>query len=264
MLRNYRQGARRTIAAVAAVFWGVFFFGVVDLVAVFLPLEDDFYEQYLLEAGWGVLYFILVTVPLLSVAFVPALSSPVAQVALAGCAVGLAAALTLTWVQLLPAGGLLLTAALLYVMGTPAPDAPAEVPGTSRRRTARRDIPTLLLTGVAAVPLTWFSAGIGVSVRAGLRPDDDISAGLSHWPMQAAVALAIVAIAGLTGLRQVGWQVSACTVTVGTAWIGVLSVIYPHHAGSFGLLGGSAAILWSALFAASTIRSSRQPQINGG
>jgi hypothetical protein len=38
---------------------------------------------------------------------------------------------------------------------------------------------------------------------------------------------------------------------------GSFSVTYPHHAGSFGLLGGSAAILWST--AVATLRSSRDP-----
>jgi hypothetical protein len=76
-------------------------------------------------------------------------------------------------------------------------------------------------------------------VRAGLRPNDDITAGLSHWPMQAALSLALLATAGLAAVRQTGWQVSAWTVAVGAGWMGVLSVAYPHHAGSFGLVGRS-------------------------
>jgi hypothetical protein len=96
------------------------------------------------------------------------------------------------------------------------------------------------------------------SARAGRYPNDDITVGLSHWPMQAALPLAMLADAGLTAVRQSGWQVSAWTVVAGTAWMGVFSVAYPHHAGSFGLLGGAGAILWSGLFAAATRRSSRQ------
>jgi hypothetical protein len=76
--------------------------------------------------------------------------------------------------------------------------------------------------------------------------------------MQIALALAILTTAGLTARRQSGWQVSAWTVTVGAAWMGVLSVVYPRHAGSFGVLGGSVAILWSILFALVSVRSSRQ------
>jgi hypothetical protein len=260
MKRKYRPRARRAVAAVGAILWGVFFFGLIDLIAIFLPVEDDFYEQYMLEAGWGVLYFVLVTLPLLSVAFVPALTSPVTQVALAGGAVAVAAALTLTGPQLLPAAALILIAAVLYLLGSPPLDAPTAGAQQSDRRATRPDTPTLLLTAAAAVPLIWFTVGVSANVRAGLRPNDDISAGLSHWPMQVALALAILATAALTALRQPGWQVSAWTVTIGTAWMGVLSVIYPHHAGSFGVLGGSAAIVWSVLFGAATLRCARRSQ----
>jgi hypothetical protein len=61
-------------------------------------------------------------------------------------------------------------------------------------------------------------------------------------------------------LRRPGWQVSPWTVTVGTAWVGAFSVDYSDHVGTFGLLGGSAAILWSVLFAAVTRRSSHHLQ----
>jgi hypothetical protein len=118
----------------------------------------------------------------------------------------------------------------------------------------------LLLATAAAIPLIWFAVEIGANVRAGLRPNDDITAGLSHWPMQAALSLGLLATAGLVGLRQTGWQVSAWTVTVGAGWMGVLSTAHPHDAGSFGLLGGVAAILWAILFAAATVRSTRRAQ----
>jgi hypothetical protein len=260
--RTLRPKARRTVAALSAVLWGFFFFGLIDLLVGVLPF-DDFYDTYLLEAGWGVLYFILITVPLLSLVFVPELTSPVTQVALAGCAVGVAAVLTYTWLQLLPASGLLLTAAVLYLLGSPLPQSPRAVGGNPRRGAAQPDILSLVLTVAAAVPLVWFAIEIGVDVRAGLRPNDDITAGLSHWPMQAALALAILATAALAALRQRGWQVSAWTVAVGTGWMGILSVAYPHHAGSFGLLGGSAGILWAVLFAGDTVRSTRHAQARG-
>ena len=235
---------------------------MIDLLVRFVPV-DDFYDTYLLETGWGVLYFILVTVPLLSVAFVPALTSPVTQVALAGCAVAVAAVLTTTWLQLWPAGGLLMIAGLLFVLGGRSTYRPSVAEPRPTSLATRIDIPTLLLAVAAAVPLIWFAAEMVTSAREGRYPNDDITVGLNHWPMQTALPLTILATAGLTALRQSGWQVSAWTVVAGTAWMGVFSVAYPHHAGSFGLPGGSGAILWSALFAAATLRSSRQAQPRG-
>jgi hypothetical protein len=256
---TYRPRARNTVAGLGALLWGFFFYGLIDLLVRFVPF-DDFYETYLLETGWGVLYFILVTVPLLSVMFVPALTSPVTQVALAGCAVAVAAVLTQTSMQLLPAGALLLIAGILYVLGPHRTDAPPVAASNTVRWAARIDTPTLLLTLAAAPPLLWFAAEMVRSARAGLYPNDDITAGFNHWPMQAALPLAILATAGLAALRQVGWQVSAWTVTVGTAWMGVFSVAYPHHAGSFGRIGGGAAIVWSILLAAATLRSAPRTQ----
>jgi hypothetical protein len=78
--------------------------------------------------------------------------------------------------------------------------------------------------------------------------------------MQPALPLTILATAGLSAFRQVGWQVSAWTVAAGTGWMGVFSVAYPHHAGSFGLVGGAAAIVWSVLLATSTLRSTPHAQ----
>ncbi len=262
MTLTYRPRARSAVAALGALVWGFFFFGLIDLLVRFLPV-DDFYDTYLLETGWGVLYFILVTVPLLSVVFVPALTSPVTQVALAGCAVAIAAVLTTAWLQLWPAGGLLTVAALLFVLGGRSTDRPSAAEPRPASLATRIDIPTLLLAVAAAVPLIWFAAEMVASAREGRYPNDDITVGLNHWPMQAALPLTMVAAAGLTALRQSGWQVSAWTVVAGTAWMGVFSVAYPHHAGSFGLPGGSGAILWSALFAAATLRSSRQAQPRG-
>ena len=116
MTLTYRPRARSAVAALGALVWGDLVVGWIDLLVRFVPGEE-FYDTYLLETGWGVLYFILVTVPLLSVTFVPAITSPVTQVALAGCAVAVAAVLTTTWSQLWPAGGLLMVAALLFVLG---------------------------------------------------------------------------------------------------------------------------------------------------
>ena len=76
------------------------------------------------------------------------------------------------------------------------------------------------------------------SAREGRYPSDDITVGLNDWPMQAALPLTMVAAAGLTPFGSPGRSYPAWTVVAGTAWMGVFSVAYPHHAGSFGLPGG--------------------------
>ena len=54
----------RIVTIVVALFWGVLFFGVIDLITV--PIHDEtFYQHYLIETGWGLLYTLLVMVPLI-------------------------------------------------------------------------------------------------------------------------------------------------------------------------------------------------------
>src|SRR6476660_6802213 len=54
----------RTVAAIAALFWSVLFFGLIDLLVV--PLQDaSFSAYYVLETSWGLLYTALVAWPLL-------------------------------------------------------------------------------------------------------------------------------------------------------------------------------------------------------
>ena len=257
MTLTYRPRARSAVAALGALVWGFFFFGLIDLLVRFVP-GDDFYDTYLLETGWGVLYFILVTVPLLSVAFVPAITSPVTQVALAGCAVAVAAVLTTTWLQLWPAGGLLMVAGLLFVLGGRSTDRPSVAEPHPTSLATRVDIPTLLLTVAAAVPLIWFAAEMVASARAGRYPNDDITVGLNHWPMQAALPLTMLAdrrpdrrsAVWVAGIGMDGRGRDGVDGRV----LGRLSA--PRR--ELRTAGRSGAILWSALFAAATLRSSRQ------
>src|SRR5947209_2955617 len=58
---------QRVAAVVAAAFWGLFFYGLIDLLA-FLQGEE-FHASLLLSTGWGLLYVFLVAAPLCALAF---------------------------------------------------------------------------------------------------------------------------------------------------------------------------------------------------
>jgi hypothetical protein len=60
----------RIAAVAAAVAWGFCFFGLIDLLVVLIQ-DDRFYDYYLLETGWGLLYTVLVAFPLATFAFRP-------------------------------------------------------------------------------------------------------------------------------------------------------------------------------------------------
>ena len=78
--------AARVVAALAAVFWGFFWFGLIDLLVV-VDQDERFHEHYLLESGWGLLYLVLVTVPLVVLAVRPGDPTALAQVGVCAAAV---------------------------------------------------------------------------------------------------------------------------------------------------------------------------------
>ncbi len=237
-----RRLAARITAALAALFWGFFFFGVIDLLVPVLK-TPGFYDSYLLETGWGVLYFGLVGLPLACVAVRVSLDSPIAQVAVAGVAVAVASIAATTWQQLLPASGLIGTAAVIGILSRP----PTDLHSPRRWRPTRPDSRrrwAMLVIALASLPPAALLAWDTISgAREGRPPRDDITWELDHWPMQAGLALALPLLAALASLELSGWRITAYTTAAGAAWLGCFSVVYPTHAGSLGGTGGVLALV---------------------
>jgi hypothetical protein len=215
-------------------------------------LQDErFYEAYLLETGWGLLYAVLVAVPL--VAFVVRPRSPVLLRQLASVAVAVAACAVLTpaWAQLIPGAGLLVTAILLARLSRQRLRVMWD--WSARRVGAVRGALLLLALPAAVV---YAVDMIGAS-RAGAP--DDVTWGLDHLPMQAAFAIAVPAVAALgAGSREPGWRICVWSATFSAVWLGVVSIVYPQHLGSLGRLLGMAAAGWGVAFLAANTR--RVPQ----
>jgi hypothetical protein len=161
--------------------------GLIDLV-VPIVRQPGFDASYLLETGWGVLFLLFVGAPLIAVACAPNLVAPVVQVALVALAGALVAFLVPEWLQLLPAAALLLTSAVLVWLSGGRWQRAA----LTSVRSASVHRGTLILAGAAAIPLAVYAADLVAGRREGRPPTDDITLGLDHWPMQAALAVAIV------------------------------------------------------------------------
>jgi hypothetical protein len=242
----------RIASGVLAVFWGVLFFGVIDLAVVFQK-TPGFYESYLLETGWGLLYTALIAAPLIVLALNPRMISLRAHIAVVAVCVAVTAIASFSWLQLLPSSGLLLTAVVIdKLCGRPAALS-ARGSGIWCRRALHRP---LLIVACLAIP---FSVVVAADLVLGfwqLRPPtDDDTRGIDHWPTQAALAIALPAVAILASLRAPGCKVSLWSAAVSAAWWGAVSVSYPEHAGSLGLVGGWVAIFWSIALMLSTAAS---------
>src|SRR3954447_1147609 len=115
MSRARRVAAVGT-AVVVAVFWGLLWFGLIDLLVV-VQQNSVFDRHYLLESGWGLLYLVLVTVPVLVLAWRPGDPLALTQLVVVTVAVLAGAAWGSALPQLWNGVELALTVGLLGVLG---------------------------------------------------------------------------------------------------------------------------------------------------
>lgn len=169
-----------------AVAWGYVFFGLTDLLVIFI--DPGFYAVFLLETGWGLLFLVLVAVPLIAVVIRPRSPVLLVQVLAVAAGVAVAAVITPAWSQLFPAVGLIATAVLVGLL--------ARQGFTPGRGVGMQSVDPVLvgLVMVAAVPAVRYAGQMMHAARTGVP--DDITWGLPHLPMQAAFAFALV-LAGL-------------------------------------------------------------------
>jgi len=241
--RNLRV---RAAAAASAIFWTYFFFGIIDLL---VPLDQTagFYDSYLLETGWGLTYTFLVGAAFLSLTVRPSLTMPLIQVALVALCLGVTAVASGSLGQLVPALLLVLNAYGFSYLAR----GPLRLPPGWYRPPVD---PVLAILAIFLLPLAVaFAVDMIAGYRTGRPPTDDDTWGLDHWPTQAALALVVVAAAlavaaGVRG-RWTGTAVCAGCIAVTAGWFGVVSAIYPEHAGSIGERWGVAVLAWSVVFA---------------
>jgi hypothetical protein len=228
--------AVRVGAAVSALFWAVFFYGLIDLAVLADP--RDFLLVVALEAGWGVLFTFFVAGPLVVVALRPQAAVAAAVqlflvtvALLVSCLLGLdarplpvALALGATAVLLLLASGTDVRSAFGL-----APDRP------------------LVALAIAAAPFWLLYAVHAFSAsRGGASADSDITWGIDHWPVHGAAALTIVLSSAAASLWAGGRRLLGATTCLAGTILGVASLAYPDSSGAMAHGGWAlAAILWS-------------------
>ena len=228
------------LAALLALWWGFFFFGIYDLL-VFLQ-GPEFHEAFHLETGWGLFFVFVVAAPLSAIAAAPGRVLPAApqQVILAAVAFGVAAGLTLSLEHLLTALGLVGTVALLAVTSR---DVRASL---TPPRTWHWG-PGLLVLGAAA-PWSAYALRLADTARAGLYPEP--TGLLDQWPVLAALAIALILVGALAATLTTGWRVPAWCVAVCSAWFGIASSVYPDLDAALGRRWGLVALAWGIAFLA--------------
>lgn len=231
------------------------FFGVIDL-SVVIAHDERFRGFYLLETGWGLLYTVLVGLPLVGFALRPRSAVALQQVFVVGVAVLAGAAVAPAPAQVVP--GLLLAGTAVGLSGW---SGHGWVPlrGLTVRGVDLRMVVLVVVVVVAAV-----AYAVQVLHAAGTGEPDDETWGLRHLPMQASFGLSVAAAAGLSALARAahrsGWQVPAASAAVSAGWFGLVSFAYPDLLGSLGRPTGVATICWGLTLAGVTV--TKQPAKN--
>jgi hypothetical protein len=232
------------LAAGAAVFWGFLFFGLIDFITPF-TLGEEWAPHYLVETGWGLLYLVLVTVPLLVLVVRPGTAVALLQLVAVALALMLSAVLAWSSAHALPGVGVLLTAWALAALSHARP------PGLARPAPI-----TVVVTAVGVVPAAAYAWDMA---RATDNPEE--TWGLDHYPAQAALAVAVVLVALLAACtlarEGLGWLLPAGTAAFCAVWLGWQSVVWPERLASLGTVGGTAAIAWGVALLVATVADVR-------
>lgn len=229
MSQAFRPLAGRVIAGVAAVFWGFLWYGLIDLLVV-VQQDEQFHEHYLLESGWGLLYLILVAVPLVWLVRRPGEPVALAQLGLVALAVLVGAVWRGTWPQVWIGLGLTATVGLVAWLGQGRPLRPV------------RPDPMLSLLALLGLPA---AVVYGAPLIGNTTEREDFTSGVSHYPMQASLALGVVAVVALSGVTRS--RLPAWTAGFSACWLGVESTVYPDLKASLGIVGGALTAGWAVL-----------------
>jgi hypothetical protein len=229
MSRVRSRVAARAVAFVAAVFWGFLWFGLIDLLVV-VEQDAQFDEDYLFESGWGLLFLVLVAVPLVVLAMRPGEPVALAQLVVVTVAILLGAVWRPAWPQAWNGAGLALTSGVLVWLGR------------ARSVRLRRPDPVLSVLAVVGIPV---AVGYGAPLIHNTTYVEDITNGVSHYPMQASLALAVVGLVALAAVTRS--RLPAWTAAFSVIWLGVESIVYPHLRASLGTTRGALTIGWGVL-----------------
>lgn len=253
----YARAAAPALAALGVLVWLIGLMGIIDLTVPLIPLED-FYNAYLIETSWGLLYTVLLGAPTAVLAFRPQHDAAAQQILATAAALALAGAAAPELGHLVPAAiAVGLVAAVRALHGARA------LPASPQRALTRRDLPVAVVVLAALLP-AMAVASQAVTAFRDPTVSSDVTQNLDHWPAHAAFALATVLVSALAMLRTRGSWLPATSAAISAAWFGATSIAFPDHDGSLGTTGGWLAIAWgAALLVAVVARRATTPTTDG-
>ena len=224
-----------TMVRGAAVLFALTWLSVPGRGAIDLSVSWSADWNPVLSGGWGVFFSVLVAAPFLLVALRPGAATPA------------------VWTLLVASGCLFVAAVIslepeivrLLVWLLVGIGAVALPPVVERWHPLNLSVQLPVLALVAVTGAPWLAYAWVMADRSRQhRPDTDFSSGVDHYSVQAALALALFALAVLAagwtrGQRQVGTYTAVCSI-----YFGALCLGWPGYPGSVEKGWAIASVVW--------------------
>ena len=227
----------RVLAGLQAVFYAVLWFGIIDLLTVFVERGQEWRDGYLLETGWGLLFLVLVAGPFGVLAVRPGHPGALSTLAIVSAA--------------LVVGGVWARESAQVLNGLAVGAGAAAVWAFGRGRLPERRPLDPVLAVLAGVALGG-ALVLGRDLLAARTMLDEVTNGVDHYGVQVSLALALaacVALAAVTTPRLPALCAAGCA-----AWLAAVSIAYPDLDGSLGTPGAVAALAWAVGVALRVVR----------
>lgn len=227
-------------------------FGLIDLIDGYTGYVDQARNQ-VLDAGWGLVFGVTLPLGLLAQLHRPERRiAGLQQTATVTFALAVAGAAGEAWGYLALAAGITGACALLLTLH------PAR--RTFLAQGQRLDGAMLALAGVAAVPALVYARRMVSAQRRDLPPDDAVTNGLHHWTVMAALALIVLLLVLLAGLRTAGRRIPALSASIAAGGWAISCLLAPESAaGSEGHAWAWAVIGWAGTTLAATLLPRSRP-----
>jgi len=242
-----RTSSMKAVALVVALASLTVNFGLIDLIDGYTGFVDQARNQ-VLDAGWGLVFGVVLPIGLLAQLRRPERRiAGIQQTGLVALALAAAAVIGEASSYLALAAGIAGACAVLLALH------PAR--RTFLTRGPRLEPVMLALVAVAAVPSLVYAGRMASAQRRDLPPADAVSNGLHHWTVMTALALLVLLLVLLAGLRTAGWRIPAFSASIAAGGWAISCLLAPASAaGSEGHGWAWAALAWAVVVLAAAVR----------
>ncbi len=243
-----RPWAARIAAVLLALVAALGLLGLIDLFTLLGWVDQSYVWEVPLEASWGSLFTFLVAGSCLWVALFPGAPWPaLVQLGISALSLAVSAAVGLDWRPLALAVGIAVSGLGLWqLLGRP----PADLGGPPSVQRA------VLAVALLGFPL-WLPYASVAFERSRTGVLGSVTQGIEHWPVQGAVAVALVLAALVLAVYEDGRPLLRVAVSLSAVWIGMAELAYPDRDGAMGsVLWGVGVTLWGLLVAVTAVPAS--------